>query len=309
MATDLAEILGGALGFNILFKIPLFPGALLTGGIVMALLALSRFGLRNIEYLIMGFVSIIGLAYIYETALLHPNWGTIGFHTLVPQISSGSILVAVGILGATVMPHNIFLHSYLAPQRLSRDATAIERRKVLRLAKIDTIAALNVAFFVNAAMLVVAGSVFFGHVSADNLDIQTAYVTLIPILGVFAGLAFGIGLLASGLSSTITGTLAGQVVLQGFLNRSVPMWLWRVVTLIPALIVIALNISSVQVLVTSQVVLSLQLPFTIVSLLVLSQRRDLLGEFVNTRLLTAVHVLIAFIVIGLNVWLLYATFF
>jgi manganese transport protein len=307
MATDLAEILGGALGFNILFKIPLFPGALLTGAIVMGLLALSRFGLRKIEYLIMVFVSIIGLAYVYETALLHPNWGAIGFHTVVPQVSSGSILIAVGILGATVMPHNIFLHSYLAPQRLSKDASLVERRKVLLLSKIDTIAALNVAFFVNAAMLVVAGAVFFRHVSADNLDLQTAYVTLIPSLGIFAGLAFGIGLLASGLSSTITGTLAGQVVLQGFLNKSVPMWLWRVITLIPALIVIAFNVSSIKVLITSQVILSLQLPFTIVALIVLSRRRDLLGEFVNTRLLTAVHVLIAFIVISLNVWLLYAT--
>lgn len=309
MATDLAEILGGALGFNILFKIPLFPGALLTGAIVMVLLALSRYGLRKIEYLIMGFVSIIGLAYVYETALLHPDWGAIGLHTLVPQVSSGSILVAVGILGATVMPHNIFLHSYLGPQRLPQGATPVERHKVLRLAKIDTIAALNVAFFVNAAMLVVAGAVFFGHVSANNLDLQTAYVTLIPILGVFAGLAFGIGLLASGLSSTITGTLAGQVVLQGFLNKSVPMWLWRSITLIPALIVISFNISSVTVLVMSQVVLSLQLPFTIVSLIVLSRRRDLLGEFANTRWLTAVHVLIALVVISLNVWLLYSTFF
>jgi manganese transport protein len=309
MATDLAEILGGALGFNILFKIPLFPGALLTGAIVVGLLALSHYGLRKIEYLIMGFVSIIGLAYVYETALLNPDWGTIGFHTLVPQVSGGSILVAVGILGATVMPHNIFLHSYLAPLRLPKDASPVERRKVLRLAKIDTIAALNVAFFVNAAMLVVAGAVFFGHISAANLDLQTASVTLVPILGVFAGLAFGIGLLASGLSSTITGTLAVQVVLQGFLNRSVPMWLWRVITLIPALIVISFNVSSVQVLVTSQVVLSMQLPFTIVALIVLSSRRDLLGEFVNTHRLTAIHVLIAFIVISLNVWLLYTTFF
>lgn len=307
MATDLAEILGGALGFNILFKIPLFPAALLTGLIVMGFLALSRYGFRKIEYLIMGFVSIIGLAYVYETTLLRPDWGSIGIHTVLPQVSTGSILVAVGILGATVMPHNIFLHSYLAPLRLSRDASLVERRKVLRLAKVDTIAALNVAFFVNAAMLVVAGAVFFGHVSADNLDLQTAYVTLIPALGTFAALAFGIGLLSSGLSSTITGTLAGQIVLQGFLNKSVPMWLWRVITLIPALIVIALNVSSVKVLVISQVVLSLQLPFTIVALIILSQRRDLLGEFVNTRLVTSIHVLIALIIIGLNIWLLYST--
>lgn len=132
-------------------------------------------------------------------------------------------------------------------------------------------------------------------------------MTLIPALGTFAALAFGIGLLSSGLSSTITGTLAGQIVLQGFLNKSVPMWLWRVITLIPALIVISLNISSVEVLVISQVVLSLQLPFTIVSLIILSRRRDLLGEFVNTRLMTSIHVLIALIVIGLNVWLLYST--
>ncbi|GCF08824.1 Nramp family divalent metal transporter [Dictyobacter arantiisoli] len=309
MATDLAEILGGALGFNILFGIPLFPAALLTGIIVMVLLGLSHWGLRKIEYVIMGFVSIIGLAYVYETALIHASWGSIAFHTVIPQISSGSILVAVGIIGATVMPHNIFLHSYLSPHRLSSpDAPMQERRKVLRLAKIDTIAALNVAFFVNAAMLVVAGAVFYGHVRANNLDLQTAYITLIPILGSLAGFAFGIGLLASGLSSTMTGTLAGQVVLEGFLQRRVPMWIWRVITLIPALLVAALNIPTVQVLVVSQVVLSLQLPFTIVALLILSNRRDLLGDFVNTRRLTSIHVIIALIIIALNVWLLYSTF-
>lgn len=305
VATDLAEILGGALGFQILFGIPMVVGAVLTAIVVMALLGLSRWGFRKIEYVIIGFVSIIGLAYVYETALLHPNWGSIGFHAVVPQLSAGSIMVAVGILGATVMPHNVFLHSYLSHQRLSGpEALLTERRQVLRLAKIDTIAALNVAFFVNAAMLVVAGAVFYQHINANNLDLVTAYVSLIPALGTFAAIAFGIGLLASGLSSSMTGTLAGQVVLQGFFNRSMPVWIWRTITLIPALIVAALGIPAVQVLVISQVMLSLQLPFTIVAVIALSSRRDLLGEFTNPRYLTIIHILIALLVTALNVWLI-----
>ncbi|HEY4387028.1 MAG TPA: Nramp family divalent metal transporter, partial [Ktedonobacteraceae bacterium] len=221
MATDLAEILGGALGFNILFHVPLLLSALLTGLLVMGLLALTRQGFRRIELVVIGLVSVIGLVYLFEMFLIHPNWNGIAFHVVIPQISSASILVAVGILGATVMPHNVFLHSFLAQQRLSGpEASLPEKRHVLRLAKIDTIAALNVAFFVNAAMLVVAGTVFFQHVAnPTNLDLQTAYVSLMPVLGSFAALAFGIGLLASGLSSSTTGTLAGQVVLQGFLKK------------------------------------------------------------------------------------------
>lgn len=309
MATDLAEILGGALGFSILFGIPLFSAALLTGFIVMVLLGLSRWGFRRVEYVIIGLVSIIGLAYVYEILLIRPEWGEVGKHLIVPQISSGSILVAVGILGATVMPHNVFLHSFLAPRRLSSPhASLTERKKVLLLAKIDTIAALNVAFFVNAAMLIVAGTVFFQHANPESLDLQTAFVTLKPALGVFAAFAFGIGLLASGLSSSTTGTLAGQVVLQGFLGKNVEMWVWRLITMVPALIVIALNIPSVQVLVISQVVLSLQLPFTMVALVILTSRRELMGPFVNSRKMTALSVLIALVVSSLNVVLLYTLF-
>jgi manganese transport protein len=309
MATDMAEILGGALGFNILFGIPLFLSALLTGAIVMGLLWYGRWGFRRIEYVIIGLVSIIGLAYVYETSLIRPDWGQVGLHLLIPQVSTGSILVAVGILGATVMPHNVFLHSFLAPQRLSSpNASTEERRKVLLLAKVDTTAALNVAFFVNTAMLVVAGTVFFQHSDPANLSLQTAYVTLAPLLGTFAAVAFGIGLLASGLSSSTTGTLAGQVVLQGFLGKRVEMWVWRLLTMVPALLVIALNIPSVEVLVISQAILSLQLPFTMVPLLLLTGRRDLMGEFVNSRLTNVVNVGIALAVTTLNMVLLYTLF-
>jgi manganese transport protein len=182
------------------------------------------------------------------------------------------------------MPHNVFLHSFLALQRLSSPAAPLkEKRKVLRLAKIDTLAALKIAFFVNAAMLIVAGTIFFQHVNPASLELQQAFVTLGPALGVFAAIAFGIGLLASGLSSSITGTLAGQIVLQGFLGRHVEIWIWRVITIIPALIVIALNIPSVEVLVISQAVLSIQLPFTMVPVLLLTRRQDLMGDFVNGR--------------------------
>src|SRR5947209_5436866 len=214
------------------------------------------------------------------------------------------------------MPHNVFLHSSLALHRLSGpDASMQERRKVLWLAKIDTVAALNVAFFVNAAMLIVAGTVFFQHVDPANLSLQTAYVTLIPGLGVLAAVAFGVGLLASGLSSSTTGTLAGQIVLQGFLGKRLAgrlemldIFLWRILTMVPALIVIALNISSVEVLVISQVILSLQLPFTMVPVLLLTRRRDLMGELVNRRVTNWVNVAIALIVTVLNVVLLYTLF-
>ena len=309
MATDLAEVLGGALGFNILFGVPLLIGALLTVGVVIAVLWLSYWGFRRVEQVIIGLVSVIGLVYVYETVLIHPNLGIILPYVFLPHLSSGSILVAVSILGATVMPHNVFLHSYLAPQRLSSShASMEERRNVLRLAKIDTIAALNVAFFVNAAMLTVAGAVFFHRVDPNALNLQTAYVTLVPALGTFAAIAFGIGLLASGISSSTTGTLAGQVVLQGFLGRQVKMWVWRLLTMIPALVVIAFNISSVEVLVISQVLLSLQLPFTMAAVVMLTRRSDLMGSFVNTRLTNAVNILICLVVTLLNVILLYSLF-
>ena len=309
MATDLAEVLGGALGFNILFHIPLFLSALITGAIVMGLLALSHWGFRKLEFAIIGLVSVIGLAYLYETTLVHPLWSQAALHLVIPQVSAGSILVAVGILGATVMPHNVFLHSHLALQRLSSaDASVQERRKVLRLAKIDTVAALNVAFFVNAAMLIVAGTVFFNHINPAQLDLQTAYVTLTPALGVFASIAFGIGLLASGLSSSTTGTLAGQVVLQGFLGKHIEIWVWRLMTMIPALIVIALNVSSVEVLVISQVILSMQLPFTMCAVAVLTRRKDLMGELVNSRKTNIMNAVILFVVTVLNVILLLTLF-
>ncbi len=309
MATDMAEFLGGALGFTILFHLPLLVSALLTGAIVMGLLGLSRFGFRKVEFAIIGLVSLIGLAYVYEMGLISPNWNLAAFHLVVPQVTAGSILVAVGILGATVMPHNVFLHSSLALNRLSGpDASIQERRKVLKLAKIDTIAALNVAFFVNAAMLIVAGTVFFRHVNPANLDLQGAYVTLIPALGVFAAVAFGIGLLASGLSSSTTGTMAGQIVFQGFLNRRVEMWVWRLLTMIPAIIVIALNVSSVEVLVLSQVVLSLQLPFTMAAVALLSRRKDLMGALVDGRWTHYFNILLTLVVTALNIVLLYTLF-
>jgi manganese transport protein len=309
MATDVAEVLGGALGFNILFHIPLFISALITGVIVMALLGLSRWGFRKIEFVIIGLVSVIGLVYVYEMTLVHPGWSQVAFHLVIPQVTSASILTAVSILGATVMPHNVFLHSFLAPLRLSSpEAPLQEKRKVLRLAKIDTLAALNVAFFVNVAMLIVAGTVFFQRVNPVELNLQTAYVTLVPALGAFAAVAFGVGLLASGLSSSTTGTLAGQVVLQGFLGKHVEMWIWRIITIVPALLVIALNIPTVEVLVISQAILSLQLPFTMVPVVLLTQRRDLMGALVNGRFTNILNVCITLVVTVMNVLLLYTLF-
>lgn len=306
MATDLAEFLGGALGFYLLFKIPLLAAALLTGLVVMLTLGLYRYGYRAVEYAIGGYVAIIGLAYLYEISLAKPDWGSVAYHVVVPTLDPQSLLVAVGILGATVMPHNIFLHSGLVLSRRKPNDRE-QNRRLYRFAVLDSFVALNMAWLVNSAILIMSAAVFYQN-GLSVASIEEAHRTLAPLLGGASSLAFAVALLCSGLSSSTTGTLAGQMILEGFLRIQIPLWLRRLITMIPALIVIALGMDPLKVLVISQVILSLQLPFTILPLIWFTKQKDLMGDLANGPFTNALASLIAGIILALNGLLLYQTF-
>jgi len=306
MATDLAEFMGAALGFYLLFRIPMFPAALLTGVAVFLVLGLHRFGYRKVEYVIMGLVSVIGLAYVYEIFLAKPDWAEVAYHTLVPQVDAESILVAVGMLGATVMPHNLFLHSGVIQTRLINN-NGLSHRKLFRFEVLDAVFALNMAWLVNAAILIMSAAAFFKSGTPVE-SIEQAHETLTPLLGGLSSLAFAIALLCSGLSSSVTGTLAGQIIIEGFLNIKMSIFLRRFITMIPALIVIALKIDPLQILILSQVTLSLQLPFTIIPLILLTRRKAVMGEYANKPLTNFLAITVASIIIVLNLLLLYQTF-
>jgi len=307
MATDIAEFLGAAIGFYILFGIPMFTAGLLTGVVVFLILGLYRFGYRSVEYAIISLVAIIGFAYVVEIFLAKPDWSLVGYHTFVPQLSSESIFVAMGMLGATVMPHNLFLHSGIIQTRMTSDPTAVQKKKLFRFAVLDSLFALNMSWLVNSAMIIMSAAVFFTNgIQVDS--IQDAHRTLEPLLGSLSSYAFAIALLAAGLSSSTTGTMAGQIVLEGFLKIKISLWLRRFVTMIPALVVIALGLNEIDVLVLSQVVLSMQLPFSIIPLIVFTMRGDIMGELKNGRITNVLAIACAVFVIGLNVLLLFQFF-
>jgi len=312
IATDLAEFLGAAVGLYLLFGIPLFPAALLTAVITFGILALQRFGFRPLEAVITGFVALIGLCYLVETILGKPDFGLAAQSILQPRFQgTESVLLAAGILGATVMPHVIYLHSALTQNRISVQAPALKRR-IFRYELIDILIAMGIAGLVNASMLMMAASTFWERGIAVNEDsdiILQAYQTLAPLLGGAASIIFAVSLLASGLSSATVGTMAGQVIMQGFIHRSIPIWLRRLITMIPALVVIGLGVDTTRALVLSQVVLSFGIPFALVPLVMFTCRRDLMGDLVNRKLTTAVATIITGLIISLNVFLLYQTFF
>jgi len=306
LATDLAEFLGAALGFYLLFGVALLPAALVTGVVVFAILAVERFGFRRLEHVIMSFVGVIGVSYALEVILAKPDWSAIAQGTVVPHISSDSIYLAVGMLGATVMPHVVYLHSALVlPRRAANDAA--HNRRHLRHELADVLVAMNAAWLVNAAMVVMAAAVFF-HRSLSIQSIEEAHRTLLPLLGGGAAAAFALALLCSGLSSSTVGTMAGQVIIEGFLNIRFSIFLRRLLTMIPALLVIAWGLDPLKILVLSQVVLSFCLPFALVPLIVFTSRRAVMGEMVNHRLTTAAAVATAAIVLALNGLLLYQAF-
>ena len=308
IATDLAEFLGAAIGFNLLFHLPLFVAGLLTGVATFAILGLQRFGFRPLEAIIAVLIAIIAVSYLVEAVLARPDVGAVAFHSAVPMFSgAGSVTLAVGILGATVMPHVIFLHSALTQGRI-RPRNAGEARAIFHFERIDTWAALTVAGLVNGAMLLVAASVFYRSGHTDVATLENAFRTLTPLLGSASSVLFGVALLASGLSSSAVGTLAGQVIMDGFLGWHIPVWLRRLLTMLPALVVIALGVDATYTLVVSQVVLSFVLPFAIVPLLYFTERRDLMGDLVNHQVTRILGWAVAAVVITLNVILLYQTF-
>ena len=310
MATDLAEFLGAALGFHLLFGLDLFPAAVITGITTFIILALQRRGFRPLEAVITALVGIIALCYLAETLIGKADWGQVLFHAVRPMFAGAgsngiddSVLLAVGILGATVMPHVIFLHSALTQNRVVVTDEK-QKKRLFRFELIDVMIAMGVAGLINAAMLIMAAATLHGIANADDV-ITEAYKTLEPLLGNSASVIFGISLLASGLSSSAVGTMAGQVIMQGFLHVNIPIAIRRLVTMFPAFIVILLGFSPTGSLVISQVVLSFGIPFALIPLVLFTRRRDLMGTLVNLRSTTVIASVVATLIVGLNLYLLY----
>jgi manganese transport protein len=307
MATDLAEFLGGAIGLSLLFHLPLLAGMVVTGIVTYAILMAEKRGFRPIELIIGGLVTAIALSYLIEVFMVHVTWGAAARGTFVPRLpDSATLTVAVGILGATVMPHAIYLHSGLTQDRAPAQTDA-GRRTLVRFSNIEVVIALTLAGLVNMGMVIMASGAFHaGH--PDVAEIQTAYHTLTPLLGAGAAGVFLISLLASGVSSSVVGTMAGQVIMQGFVGFRIPIWLRRLVTMVPAWVVVAFGVNATHALVYSQVVLSFALPVPMIALVILTRRRDIMGTFVNSRLMCAAAVLGTAAILILNTILLLQTF-
>jgi manganese transport protein len=307
MATDLAEFLGAAIGFHLLLGTSLLFSTFLTGIAAFAILGLQRFGFRPFEAVIASIVGVIGACYLVQVFYSHPDWGAVGRHALVPGFEgSGSVLLAVGILGATVMPHVIYLHSALTQDRIVPESDE-DARTLLRYTRIDVIAAMSVAGLINLSMLVVAASTFWRSGLSDVDSLEGAHRTLEPVLGSTASVLFAIALLGSGLSSSAVGTLSGQVVMQGFIRARIPVFVRRLVTMAPAFVVAAIGVDPTRTLVISQVVLSFGIPFALVPLILFTAKPDVMGTLVNRRLTTVVASVVAAAIIALNVFLLAKT--
>jgi manganese transport protein len=283
IATDLAEFLGGAIGLSLLLQTPLIVGMVLTGLVTYGILISDRYGFRPVELIIGSLVGIIALCYVIELTITPVDWGAALTHTIAPQIADGeALLLAVGIIGATVMPHAVYLHSGLTQYRTpARDEDA--RRKLVRFSNREVVIALSVAGLVNMAMVMMASGAFHaGH--GDVAEIETAYHTLTPLLGAGAAAVFLVSLIASGVSSSTVGTMAGQVIMQGFVGFRIPIWVRRLVTMAPAFVVVGLGVNPTKALVISQVVLSIALPLPMIALILFTGRRDIMGTFANGRL-------------------------
>ncbi len=308
MATDLAEFLGGAIGLSVLFDAPLLWGMAVTAVITYGILMFGGSRFRRIEFTIGAFVAIIGVCYLIEVFIAPVDWGAAGRAALTPRIENAdALMIAVGIVGATVMPHAIYLHSALTQSRtllISDD----ERARVLRYSNREVVGALIVAGAINMAMVMMAAAAFnSGH--PDVAEIETAYHTLTPLLGAGAAVAFLVSLLASGISSSVVGTMAGQTIFQGFIRRRMPVWVRRLVTMLPAFAVVALGADATRALVLSQVVLSLALPVPMIALVVLSGDKLIMGRFANGRLTKIAALTCTAVVLSLNAVLLYETVF
>jgi manganese transport protein len=308
MATDVAEVVGAALGLNLLFGIPLFPAGVIAGIGAFAILALQQQGYRRLEAGISVLVGVVVASFVYELFDASPEASEIGKHLFVPGFAgTESILLATGIIGATVMPHVVYLHSALTQRRIvGRDAA--ERKRILGFEKVDVVIALSLAGLVNLSMMIVAAALFHtsGLTGVDSID--GAYEGLQQLVSDRAAMVFGIALLASGFASSSVGTMAGQVVMQGFIRRRIPIFVRRAVTLAPALVVLAIGVDPTDALVGSQVVLSFGIPFALVPLLIIASKREVMGDMVNPRWLSALAGVLAAMIIALNVFLLYEVF-
>ena len=307
MATDLAEFLGGAIGLSLLFGLPLFAGMVVTAIVTYAILIFEARGFRPMELIIGAMVGVIGLCYLAELLIAPVDWAAAGLGMVQPVLpDTAALTIAVGIIGATVMPHAIYLHSGLMQSRavLRHDA---DRRTVLRFSNIEVVLALAVAGVVNIAMVIMAASAFHqGH--SDVAEIETAYHTLTPLLGAAAAGMFLTSLIASGISSSVVGTMAGQMIMQGFLHFRVPIWLRRLVTMVPAFAVVGMGVNATQALIMSQVVLSIALPVPMIALIIFAARKDIMGTFAIGPVLKTLAILGAVAVLGLN-FVLLADFF
>jgi manganese transport protein len=307
MATDLAEFLGGAIGLALLLHMPLLAGMGITAVVTYALLTVQRRGFRPMEIIIGALVGTIGICYLIEMFIAPVSWGSAALHSVLPELPNATALtVAVGIIGATVMPHAVYLHSGLTQNRVPpRNDT--ERRKLLGLSNKEVVIALTVAGLVNMAMVMMASAVFHaGH--PEVVEIATAYRSLTPLLGVGAAAVFVVSLIASGVSSSVVGTMAGQMIMQGFVGFRIPIWLRRLLTMVPAFIVVGAGANATMALIGSQVVLSLVLPVPMIALVMFTRRRDIMGRYANSRLIDLAAIGGTIIVLALNLVLLAQTF-
>ena len=304
MATDLAEVLGAALGLSLLFGIPLGWGAVIAVSAAFAILALQAFGFRQLEAVIAVFVGVIVIAFAFELLAVTPDPGNMAGDLFSPDFNGEALLLAVGIVGATVMPHVIYLHSALTQSRV-RGRTEAELKRIQRFERIDVLMAMTIAGLVNLSMLAIFAARFYG---TDAESIEDAYHGLYADPGRWAAILLGVALLASGLSSSSVGTLAGQVVMQGFIRRQIPLFARRAITAAPALVVALVGVDPTRALVLSQVVLSFGIPFALIPLVLFTSNRRVMGGLVNNRLTTVAAWAIACVISALNVFLLVETF-
>ena len=305
MATDLAEFLGGVLGFYLLFDIPLVWSAALTGVVTYFICHMQKYGQQIVERIITAMVAVISVAYVWEMFISKPEWGQVAYHVAVPILTPDSVLVAVGMLGATVMPHVIYLHSHLVQTRRTSDHDDCVHH--LKMAKMDVFFAMNMAFVVNAAMVVVAAAVFNGN-GMDVDSIEAAYMTMQPLMGNMAAGAFGLALLASGLSSSTVGTMAGEVILNGFVGFDIPISIRRLITMVPGMAIIMSGVNPMSALIISQVVLSFALPAAIIPLMIISNKENIMRHFKNGLVTNIMGWIIVSLILAMNATLLYLIF-
>jgi manganese transport protein len=306
MATTMAEFLGGVLGFYLLLGIPLLYSAVLTATVTFIIVWLQKYGQRMVEIVITVLVAVICASYTIELFLAKPEWQQVALHTLIPSIPNGhAVLISAGMLGATVMPHVIYLHSQLVQYR--NTATADEKKRHLFMEKIDVFVAMNIAFVVNAAMVIVSASVFNSRGMVVE-SIEQAHRSLEPLLGGLSSGAFGAALLASGFSSSSVGAMAGETIMDGFVDVKIPITLRRIITMLPGAFVIAIGVNPMDALLISQVCLSFVLPVTIISMMKITGSKDLMGEFANNSVTKLIGLVITAMIISLNALLIFLTF-